>query len=324
VWPALIEERVQINLSYSADKGKTWSKPVVVNDDRNPMESGKGPDHLLPAVGVNKDGVVLVTWSDRRESTDNVGWRLRAAVSLDGGETFSASVPISSAANAYPASTAWDVGVNASSPASGGGVTLSATIDPFYVSGGHTTGMAVDASGAFFPTWVDNRTGVAQLWTAPITVAGAAVKNGGQELSSLDDVSKQVKLEVASRTFDQRTGVLSIRARLRNASKDTLVAPVKLRVRTLESQLGVPGVVGADNGEKGTGAIWDLSSLLRNGSLSPGMRSQDRTIEFRLASLRGLKPGREFQSRVMTSDLTLYGKVKKARTVVAADSVQKK
>jgi hypothetical protein len=319
VWPALIEDRIQINLSYSADKGKTWSKPVVVNDDRNPADAGKGPDHLLPAVGVNKDGVVLVTWADRRESSDNFGWRLRAAASLDGGETFSASVPIASASNAYPASTAWDVGVSATSPATGG-ITLSANIDPFYVSGGHTTGMAVDASGAFFPTWVDNRTGVAQLWTAPVTVSGAVVKNGSPELAAVEDVSKQTKIEVASRTFDQRTGVLSIRARLRNASKDTIVTPAMLRVRTLESQLGVPEVVGADNGEKGTGAIWDLSSLLRNGTLPPGARSQERTFEFRLNGLRGLRPGREFQSRVMTSDMTIYGKIRKARAVMADSS----
>ena len=113
VWSDRRNGHMDILLAWSSDKGKTWSKPVVVNHDPNPGESGKGPDHLLPAVGVNKDGVVLVTWQDRRESGDNLGWRLRAAASLDGGETFSASVPVGSAANAYPGSTAWDVAVSA-------------------------------------------------------------------------------------------------------------------------------------------------------------------------------------------------------------------
>jgi hypothetical protein len=32
-------------------------------------------------------GVVVVAWYDRRESSDNMGWRIRAAASLDGGVT---------------------------------------------------------------------------------------------------------------------------------------------------------------------------------------------------------------------------------------------
>jgi hypothetical protein len=311
VWPAVVQDRIQVQFSYSTDKGKTWSRPAVVNDDRNPVETGNGPDHILPTVGVNKDGAVLVTWYDRRESDDNLGWRLRGAASLDGGETFSASIPIASAANAYPPTTAWDIETRSSSGPTG--AVLSASIEPFFIAGGHTTGMAVDASGAFFATWIDNRTGVAQLWTAPVTVSGTVAKHGSPELAALDEVSSQIKIEVVNRTFDQRTGLLAMRVRLRNASKDTVGGPLKLRVRTLESQLGVPEVVGADNREKGTGAIWDLSSLLRNGVLPPGLRSQERTLEFRLVSLRALKSGRPFQSGVMNADLGLYGTVKKAR-----------
>src|SRR5207248_1712158 len=161
--------------SYSADKGKTWSRPVIVNDDRSPEEMGKGPDHILPSLAVNNAGVVLVTWYDRRDAQDNLGWRLRAAASLDGGEPFPASAPVAS------------------------------------------------------------------------------------ELARLDDVSKQLKFEVVQRTFDRGSGMNSMVVRLRNASKDTIVGPVKLRLRTLESQLGVPEVVGADNGERGTGATWDFS-----------------------------------------------------------------
>src|SRR5207302_3639106 len=74
-FPAIVDDRIQIQLSYSADKGKTWSKPTLVNDDRSPEKGGHGPDHLLPSVAVNKDGVVLVTWYDRRDAKDNLGWR---------------------------------------------------------------------------------------------------------------------------------------------------------------------------------------------------------------------------------------------------------
>jgi Neuraminidase (sialidase) len=154
VFPAIVSDRIQIQSSYSADQGKTWSKPVTVNDDRSPEQGGKGPDHLLPSVAVNKDGVVLVTWYDRREAQDNLGWKLRAAASLDGGETFSASVPIADVANAYPQTTAWDLSASGISDEKASLLSLRVGIDRLSISGGHTSGLAVDADGVFHPTWL--------------------------------------------------------------------------------------------------------------------------------------------------------------------------
>ena len=36
--------------------------------------------------------------------------------------------------------------------------------------GGDTAGLAADALGIFHAAWVDNRTGVPQLWTATVSV----------------------------------------------------------------------------------------------------------------------------------------------------------
>ena len=36
---------------------------------------------------------------------------------------------------------------------------------------GHTAGMAADARGVFHPLWIDNRTGVRQVWTAAVSVS---------------------------------------------------------------------------------------------------------------------------------------------------------
>ena len=315
-FPGIVADRVQIHVSYSADTGKTWSRPVIVNDDRSPEERGKGPDHILPAIAVNKNGTVVVAWYDRRDAQDNLGWRIRASASLDGGETWSASVPVATAANAYPPNAQWDVSAGVST--SERGATISSGIDAFYVSSGHTSGLAVDATGTFYPTWVDNRTGVPQLWGAPITVTGAVVKHGAPELAKLEEVSKQIKVETMGRSFDRGTGTLSMTVRLRNSSKDTISGPVKLRLRTLESELGVPEVLGADNGERGTGAIWDFSSVVTGGVLVPGARSAERKLEFRIASLRGLRGGRDFRSQVLTADAAIYGTVKKAASTAAS------
>jgi hypothetical protein len=114
--------------------------------------------------------VVLVTWYDPREPGDNLGWRLRGAASLDGGETFTASEPLADVANTYLPTTQWPTrdriaGINLPSS---GPPSLWVDLSSCFITGGHTSGLAVDANGTFHPTWVDHRTGVAQLWTAYI------------------------------------------------------------------------------------------------------------------------------------------------------------
>ena len=58
--------------------------------------------------------------------------------------------------------------------------------------------MAVDADGVFHAMWVDNRTGVSQLWTAPITVRGSVRKHGAGDLTELTDITDKVTLEARS------------------------------------------------------------------------------------------------------------------------------
>lgn len=303
-FPAIADDRVQIHSSYSADKGKTWSQPVIVNDDRSPEKGGIGPDHVLPAIGVNKDGVVLIAWYDRREAADNLGWRLRAAVSLDGGETYSASVPITDAVNAYTATTPWTL------DAQGWGetrstVTLMVELTRFFTSGGHTTGLAVDADGTFHPTWISD----ARYWTSSIRVDGVAVKNGSTDLSALDDVSKSVTLELSNASLDRRNGALSMTARLRNTSKETIEGPVKVRVLTLESELGVPEITNADNGEHGTGAVWDFSDTL-SGPLLPAQTSSPKMVTFRMADIRPLTAGRAYKNGLLHVETRVYGNIR--------------
>lgn len=97
VWHDERSGRSEIYLAYSTDKGKLWSPPRRVNDD-GPSAAPEGPDHFMPVVAVNQDGVVGVSWYDRRAQPDNLGWEVRFAASLDGGDTFLPSLRVSSAA----------------------------------------------------------------------------------------------------------------------------------------------------------------------------------------------------------------------------------
>ncbi len=305
---SIISGRIQVLLCYSADKGKTWSKPIVVNDDRTPAEEWKGPDHMLPSVTVNKEGVVLVTWYDRREARDNMGWRVRAAASLDGGETFSASIPVTGFANSYPQDSVWPVTTNASSDDSKSLISMDAGINSFFISAGHTSGLVADADGVFHPTWVDNHTGVSQLWTSTIKVNGPVVKHGAPDLASLDDISSSVAVDLFDSSFDRKTGTMTFKAQLRNTSAHTVTGQVKVRVLSLESPSGIPEITNADNGQNGVGAVWDFSSLLPGGTLEPLKVSTSRTLTFHLSDVRPLGSGKDFKPGLISLDARVLGK----------------
>jgi hypothetical protein len=101
----------------------------------------------MPTVAVNKDGIVGVLWYDRRDSDDNLSYYARFSASTDGGATWLPSVRVSESPNTAKGK-------------SGSGVT-----------GGDTAGLAASADGIFHALWIDNRTGVQQVWTSAITVA---------------------------------------------------------------------------------------------------------------------------------------------------------
>jgi hypothetical protein len=145
-WGDTRSGRTEIMLSSSSDRGATWSAPVMVSDAPKQSRSAGGPDQFMPTVAVNKDGVVGVLWYDRRDSDDNLGYYARFSASTDGGVTWLPSVRVSESANKAEGK-------------SGTGVTS-----------GDTAGLAASPDGLFHALWIDNRTGVRQVWTSAITV----------------------------------------------------------------------------------------------------------------------------------------------------------
>src|SRR5262249_54052440 len=147
--------------------------------------------------------------------------------------------PLADTANTYLPTTQWPTRarIPGISYPSAWPPRLWVDLSSWLIVGGHTSGLAVDLNGVFHPTWVDHRTGVAQLWTASVQVTGPVVKHGAADLAPLDDLSKSVVIDGLS-AFDRTTGVLSVTTRLRNQSNDTIAGPLKLRVVTLTSQIG--------------------------------------------------------------------------------------
>lgn len=250
----------------------------------------------MPALAVNKNGVVAVTWYQRREGQEGLTWRPRLSVSFDGGETFLPSVTVAEAAfstrvvGRLPLWTRPSGGGDLSDWERGGAVKIEARLDRYFFSGGDTQGLAAAADGTFYPFWIDNRTGVAQVWTAPVRVAGRAIPNGSPELAELADVSERVTFEFANTVLDLAGDRVELSARLVNTSRDTVRAPVTVRVLALSSVVGTPKIINSDNGLDGPGAVLDFSAELKDGILPPGDKSSERKIAIGLTAVRPVGP----------------------------------
>jgi hypothetical protein len=131
----------KILVAQSDDKGLTWSQGDAVDDAVAPE---KGFGAFLPALAINKDGVVGVSWYEIRDMPPGrSGWDVRFRASIDGGKTWLPSVRVSQKTSTFQGRGGWL---------------------------GDTAGLATDAQGAFHVLWVDNRTGIQQVWTARLTV----------------------------------------------------------------------------------------------------------------------------------------------------------
>ncbi len=145
-WGDVRSGHTEIMLSSSSDRGATWTDPVTVSDPPKASSSGAGPDQFMPTVAVNNVGTVGLLWYDRRNAEDNLSYYPHFSASTDGGATWLPSVRVSE----FP---------NKAQGKSGTGVTS-----------GDTAGLAASADGSFHALWIDNRTGVQQVWTGAITV----------------------------------------------------------------------------------------------------------------------------------------------------------
>jgi hypothetical protein len=92
-WADKTYDNADVFLAYSNDNGNSWNGPVRVNNDTE----GNGVDQFFPAVAVSADGIVHVTFYDKRNDTNNTMLEYWWAMSFDGGKTFPINLPMSDA-----------------------------------------------------------------------------------------------------------------------------------------------------------------------------------------------------------------------------------
>jgi hypothetical protein len=319
-WTDVSSGRSEISFAYSSDKGKTWSQPILINDDR-PFDFANpslGPDDFMPTVAVNRSGVVGVMWYDRRENPDNLGWHVRFSASLDGGDTFLPSVKISESPTRFDAGTKWPVFFWRA--VSGGGsnalpgpvLNLDLEVMGQLFNGGDYNGMAADAAGVFHPLWADNRTGLHQLWTAGVSVRGVVKPN--PELTDLEDITEKVTLEILRAEYDRKTDSLTVDVRLTNTSKNNLLTPFKARIVGLKSDIaGQLAIIAEQNDRKGIGALLSFAEANNSSTLQSGESTGVERLIFQLSNTRPLARGRDVKLGLINLEMLVFGRIQTSR-----------
>ena len=141
-----------IILHHSTDDGLTWSAATRVNQD--PLSNGK--TQYFPAIDVDYTGGINIIFNDDRNTTADSS-EIMLARSVDGGTTW----------------REWVISDHRFQPTPilGG---------PAGYQGDH---IAITSVGnKLYPLWMDDFTGVYQIWTAPIDITTLAVENGTNEI----------------------------------------------------------------------------------------------------------------------------------------------
>lgn len=266
-------------VSRSVDGGSHWSPPVVV-EPVTPQctAAGRGVDRQLPMIAVNRDGVVGVQWYEQRLPGE--GYRLRFAASWDGADSFGESVPVSEQPHIerlWSDSLDGVVVGGGSEVARYRGPTIQLRIrsDDWL---GHTAGLTATADGAFRPLWVDNRTGVAQVWTARVDVTGKAHHHGHATLDGFTDVTSQLNLQWGTMTADKQTGTLEAELIASNTSDRPVTGRLIARLVSARSLAGSVRIHTADGERAASETLIDFTDALDAGVLKPGERSKAKRI----------------------------------------------
>lgn len=258
--------RYRIVISWSTDRGATWTEPKLI--DASAPESSH---QFMPVVAVNRNGVVGVRWKDTRDSGAESGYHVYFSASVDGGATFLPPERVSSEMSRPIRSGNLTVTpLFFTTPTDSGStrlVFLSAA--GRWGNGGDYGGMTASADEAFHPFWADARTGTFQAWSARVRVEeGPAAVVASKPSGPAVDVTSAIEFVPDPSRLDEQTGEMEIRLRLRNTGVRTIAGPITITVHKFGSGMGnenrdkSPQLLNAANGVRGDGATFVLDAAL--------------------------------------------------------------
>ncbi len=308
-WEDASSGRPRILFSRTTDRGKTWSAPKPI-DDTVP----KAATQWQPAVAVNKDGVVAVTWYDTRDSVGGGKFHQYLAASLDGGDTFLPTVRISSEES--NAKGEGNSQLMAMTFVHEGVISLSfISAASRWGSGGDYMGLAADKDGAFHPFWADARSGTFQIYTAKVRVetppkedktkaAGAAAPAAPPAPAKAPEsrvetaLTDKVEFIFDPSRLDADKKQLDLPVRLKNVSNQPIYPPIRLEIlgfgfpeyeseddkkRNAEN---APSALNSSNGKPKEGAVFEVGEAIAGSdALEPGALTNPFVLRFQLVDI---------------------------------------
>jgi len=299
VWPEFKDGHTDIYLVASADAGHTWTAPTRVNDA---PPASPPVDHFMATVAVNKDGVVGVLWYDRRARPDNIGWDVRFSASTDGGATFLPSVKVSERGTSCGASERWIIDPRVTR--TDGSIALDMSLNTFTFLGGDTAGLVADARGRVHAFWIENSTGIPQVWTAPIDLVEPSAPAVPAERAR-GNLTAQVTVETDEPAYDAAARTLTIRVRVLNSGSAVIQGPLTLRASSVQSEIATVAFANSDRGGTANGAEFDVGAAGQ--MLRPGERTPYRTIVIKMADVRPFRDGDFYRRGLAKVSFTVWG-----------------
>ncbi len=278
VWDDLEEGRFRLMLTWSSDRGKTWTTPKSVDPNAPTYAS-----QFQPMIAVNPEGVLGIFWYDTSGFPKRDEFATYFTASVDGGETLLPKRLVSSEPSSPFGSGNLRPGPLVRTER---GMVVADLLSGVsrWVNGGDYIGMTADRDGAFHPFWTDARSGTYQLYTAAIRVRTGPQASAGAAASTRPPVvpatlTDKITLVFDPIQYDRQTRVAVIPIRLKNTSGEKLYPPFKVEVKefaapyTIKSHEKIypPVILNSSNGKQGIGAIFDYSHALGDlDSLDPG------------------------------------------------------
>jgi len=285
VWTDFRFGRARLLFSMSTDRGQRWSEPKVLDPSVPPTV-----DQFQPAMTVNKDGVLAITWFDSRETNGARQYHEYFTASVDGGATFLATRRISTAPSKpfgagnlalYPSEFRY--------PADSLRVSLLSAADR-WGNGGDYMGLTSDAEGLFHPWWADSRSGTFQIYTTRVRVerappAGVSLASRAEPMAAPPKrvvLTTTVHLVFGTGAYDSSTMTYALPVRLRNDGAQTIRGPISVEISGFGSGMVgenadrefAPQLVNASNGKAGDGATFDYADALGDSmTLEPGAQT---------------------------------------------------
>lgn len=281
--------------THSEDEGRTWSDPKAV-DPNTPKDAIQRQADIT----VNSQGVVGIRWYDTR-GTEGKGYNEYFTASLDGGKTFLPPVKVSSSTSI---NYKWQGNSGVPTWKRINDSSLLFSFQPSFGAGDHYCMFTSDATGLFHDLWSDYRDGHAnQLYTSTIKIVQPGDKDWNENIDAvtylkkekknydlnpktkiLENISKDILLQIEDINYDSTMNVLSIPVRIKNISDKPLYGPIKIeisKIDTSDNKHIIPVVLNSSNKKRGVGAAFTYA-LSKSSVLLPDEETETMIWKFKV------------------------------------------